>query len=792
MDIQQTVLHEEIETRYLSYALSTIVSRALPDVRDGLKPVHRRILYAMHTIGASAAARSVKSARVVGEVIGKYHPHGDAAVYDAMVRMAQDFSLRYPLVDGQGNFGSLDGDNAAAMRYTESRLAPLADDFFQDLKLDTVALQRNYDATLDEPVVLPVRFPNLLINGSSGIAVGMSTSFPPHNMTEVCNALLACIDQDDLHTQDIMRLIPGPDLPTGGEILNSFDELVEIYRQGRGTIRVRGQHQVEQQKRGRMLLVLTAIPYSVNKARLIEKIAHFIHTRKLPLVNNVWDESTDQVRVVLELKNSQVDPEKVMAFLYRYTPMEISFPLNFTCLTPEGVPERMSIKELLLHFLDFRKDVITRRLGFELRQLRERVHILDGFLALFDALDEAIALIRRADQRAAAKKALMERFALDGDQAEAILELRLHSLVRLEEHRLRQEMSERRRRIGQIEAILASDRLVWQEVRSELLAVRHRYGDARRTVMRRKEADVQFTTEDFVEQEEVWIVLTRGGRVKRLKHFDPGTLLVREDDSVLSVFPANTLDRVAFFSSVGRVYVLPVFELPASGKGYGEPIQMIFSFQDGERVVAGTALKRPAEGCEPPAEASAGAAEGFAEEPLLPESELTVRQLSLFGGGESAAAPPSSVRGPGGAVDAGLILITRQGKALRLPLSTLRESTIRSGRQIMKLQQDDELALVATGDAPFLLVATEKRLAAVSTLEVTQLSGPGKGVRLMTADSTGVQRALAVRKSDHIWVMTKDGGRRVFPLEHFLTVHRGAKGRLVRGGIRDVGIVTPS
>jgi DNA gyrase/topoisomerase IV subunit A len=802
MNVQPTILHEEIETRYLSYALSTIVSRALPDVRDGLKPVHRRILFAMHSIGAAAAARFVKSARVVGEVIGKYHPHGDVAVYDAMVRMAQDFALRYPVVEGQGNFGSVDGDNAAAMRYTESRTSAIAEEFFHDLKLDTVAFRSNYDATLQEPAVLPVRFPNLLVNGSSGIAVGMSTSFPPHNMTEVCDALLACIEQQDIKTQQLMEIIKAPDFPTGGEILNDFNELVEIYRQGRGTIRVRGQYLVEVQKRGRLHLVLTSIPYSVNKARLIERIAQFIQARKLPLVHNIWDESTEEVRIVLELKPGPNDqakaPEKVMAFLYKYTPMEINFPLNFTCLTPEGVPERMSIKELLLHFLDFRKEVITRRLAFERQQIRERLHLLQGFLAIFDALDEAIALIRGADQRSAAKKALMENFQLDALQADAILELRLQALVRLEEARLRQEMAERSQRLGAIEEILGSDRLIWQEVRQELQGIKQRYGDARRTLIAAETSDLQFTSEDFVEHEDIWIVLTQQGRLKRLKNFDPDTLLLREDDRIRCAFVANTRDRVAFFSNLGRVYVVTAFDLPASGKGYGEPIQTIFAFQDGEQAVAGLALSREVaagkrEIIEPTAvgELPDGRPLDAVNPPKSPlPAQIGGRQLGLFAVGEGSAGEASATAGvPRTPVtlEPSLVLLTRAGKGLRLPCANLNETTIRAGRQVMKLEPGDQLALVVAGDAPWLLLATAKRIVVVNREEIAQLTGPGKGVKLMTADPSGIRTAVPLQSGTQIWVASGAGSRKEYALDYFRTVHRGGKGRLIKGGIVELG-----
>ena len=792
MDVQQAILHEEIETRYLSYALSTIVSRALPDVRDGLKPVHRRILFAMHSIGASAASRFVKSARVVGEVIGKYHPHGDVAVYDAMVRMAQDFALRYPMVDGQGNFGSLDGDNAAAMRYTESRLSPIAEEFFNDLKRNTVAMRSNYDATLQEPAVLPVTFPNLLVNGSSGIAVGMTTSIPPHNMTEVCNALLTCIERQDIPTQDLMKIIKGPDFPTGGEILNDFEQLVQIYRDGHGSLRVRGTYQLEPCKRGRVQLVLTSIPYSVNKARLIERIAQLIQTRKLTLASNVLDESTEEVRIVLELKHSQVDPEKVMAYLYKHTPMEINFPLNFTCLTPEGVPERMSIKELLLHFLDFRKDMITRRLQFELQQIEERIHILEGFLILFDSLDEAITLIRQAESRAAAQKGLMHRYQLDAEQTDAILELRLQSLVRLEEDKLRREMAERSRRLIEIRKILDSEDLIWQEVRQELVTIKNRYGDRRRTAIAQKAPEFLYTTEDFIEHEDVWIVLTQMGRLKRLKHFDPGTFLLREDDHIFSVLSVNTQNRVAFFSNLGRVYILPVFELPPSGKGYGEPIQTIFSFQDGERVVACLALKKepiqpsPApveEGSEPEAAQSADS--------KLPPGRT--RQLGLLASESEDAetsgksVEPTSARSLS-AVDPRLVLITRKGKGMRLPLSYVTESTVRTGRQVMKLEKGDELAVVLTGEAPFILLATEKRVMILDYREIIELAGPGKGVKLMAVDPSGIRTAAGLEKQARLRINTRDGKQKDYSLKDLLSSRRGGKGRMIRGGIQDVEV----
>jgi DNA gyrase subunit A len=534
----------------------------------------------------------------------------------------------------------------------------------------------------------------------------------------------------------------------------------------------------------------------VNKARLIEKIAQLIQTRRLTLVNNVWDESTEEIRILLELKSGQVDPEKVMAFLYKYTSMEIQFPLNFTCLSPEGVPERMSIKELLLHFLDFRKEIVTRRLTLEARQIRERLHVLEGFAALFDRLDEAIALIRQADQRSAARTALMERFSLDAVQADAILELRLQSLVRLEENKLRQEMAERGKRLAQIEGILADDASIWQEVRQELSGIKKRYGDARRTQLVQTTQESRFTAEDFVEHEDIWIVLTRMGRIKRLKSYDPDTVLLREDDGVLGAFTANTRDRIAFFSNLGRVYIVPAFDLPASSKGYGDPIQTIFSFQDGERVVAGLALAREGVATAPQTLAPVmtdetarewtGASTEAVAEPAM------ARQLGLFSvdiesQDDATGAPEQSKT----AVPAGpdLILIARSGKGLRLPCANLTETTIRAGRQVMKMEPGDELVRVVAGDAPLLLLATDKRVLILNRQEVALLSGPGKGVKLMTVGPSGIATILPLSKDDRIRVKTQTGRIQDYPVAYFLALWRGGKGRVIKGGVSEVEVV---
>jgi DNA gyrase subunit A len=440
-------LETEARRRYLNYALSVITSRALPDVRDGLKPVQRRILYAMlHNVHLRPEAKHRKSATVVGEVLGKYHPHGDTSVYDAMVRMAQDWAMRATMIDGSGNWGSLDGDEAAAMRYTECRLAVAAMELLRELDFDTVDMRPNYDGTTDEPVVLPARFPNLLVNGSTGIAVGMATNIPPHNLREMTNALIALAENRDLDHVQLMKHIDGPDFPTGGQLLNSKVELRQIYKDGQGTIRVRGEYKLEDKKRGGTDIVITSIPYALSKSDVVEKVAEVIISRKLPYLLDVRDESTTDVRIVLEIKKD-ADPELVMAYLFKHTPLQSNFHVNMTCLVPPGLldddtgrklppdappqPRKMGIKEALGHFLDFRLEVVERRFKYQLAQLERRIHILDGFVTIFDALDQLIKLIRGSDGKEDAAGKIIKQFKLDAEQTEAVLELKLYKLAKL-------------------------------------------------------------------------------------------------------------------------------------------------------------------------------------------------------------------------------------------------------------------------------------------------------------------------------------------------------------------------
>src|SRR5579864_7382414 len=494
-------LHEAAQARYLNYALSVITARALPDVRDGLKPVQRRILYTMWEQGLTADAKHRKCAKVVGDVMGSYHPHGDAALYETLVRMAQPFSLRYPLVDGSGNFGSLDGDSAAAMRYTECRLTRLSDEILTEIEQTTVHFRPNYDGTKTEPVVLPARIPNLLVNGATGIAVGMATNVPPHNLGEVCTALVKLLDNEDIGNAQLCRYIKGPDFPTGGQILNSPEELKQIYKTGSGTIRVRGTWDIGPETRSTKTIYIDSIPYTVNKAQLVERIAEVVIARKLPPLLDVKDLSTEDVRIALEMKKD-ADEKMVMAYLFKHTPLQINFAVNLTCLIPTehaevGRPARLDLKTILRHFLLFRLEVVTRRLEHELAALKKRVHILAGFEKVFDALDEIIRIIRKSDGKADAAEKIMKRFELDAEQTDAILELKIYRLARLEILIIQQELEEKRKRARQIGTLLKDEDSRWKMVRAEIEEIQKKYGDPkadkRRTSIASDTAEPEYT-----------------------------------------------------------------------------------------------------------------------------------------------------------------------------------------------------------------------------------------------------------------------------------------------------------
>jgi DNA gyrase subunit A len=736
--ILTTALHAEVENRFLTYALSTIISRSLPDVRDGLKPVHRRILYAMWEMGLGPTAKFKKSAAVVGEVLGKFHPHGDQAAYDSMVRMAQEFSLRYPLIEGSGNFGSLDGDSAAAMRYTEARLSKIAEELLIEIDKETVGYRPNYDNSLKEPAVLPARFPQLLVNGTSGIAVGMSCSFPPHQIGEVVDGLTAMIDNSNIEVKDLLKFVKGPDFPTGGQILNSKKELKEIYQSGSGSIRIRGEYSMEDLPRGKRAVVVTSIPYLVNKAKLLEKIIGLMDDRKLPQVSAVRDESTDEVRIVLELK-AEANPEMVMAYVFKHTDLESTFIANFTALKPNMEPERLSLKELMQYFLDFRLEITTKRLNHDLRILNARLHILKAFEVLYNDLDTAIKIIRKAKSREDAAEKLKKHFKLDDDQVKAILEMQIYRLVGLEIERILKEKLEKAKQKKDIEAILASQKRIWGLIKSELLEIKEKYGDKRKSVIKAAE-EVEFSQEDFIVHEDISVILTRMGWIRRVKTVGEN-IRFKEGDELLALLPANTKDNIAVFSSAGKVYVVKAYDLP-SGSGFGEPVQHLFKFGDGERPITAMNLTSALSGV-----ASADIAQGVQEELSLTPREVTALTVSV------------------------------KGVGFKFDLAQLNTVTTRAGKKFAGVKPGDSILGVDILDLPnVLFLTTEGKAIVVAAKDIPLLTGAGKGVKLANVKNGEVALFRAVRKNEQVRVVDEKNKEKVIDLKEYGVMTRGTVG----------------
>ena len=736
-------LHEAAQTRYLNYALSVITSRALPDVRDGLKPVQRRILYTMWQQNLTADAKHRKCAKVVGDVMGSYHPHGDAALYETLVRMAQPFSLRYPVVDGSGNFGSLDGDSAAAMRYTECRLARISDELLTEIDQATVPFRPNYDGTKTEPVVLPSRIPNLLINGATGIAVGMATNVPPHNLTEVCTALIKLLDNPDLSSVQLCRYVKGPDFPTGGQILNSGEELKEIYKTGSGAIRLRATWEEGPSTRSSKTIYITSIPYTVNKATLVERIAEVALSRKLPPLVDVKDLSTEDVRIALELKRD-ADEKMVMAYLFKHTPLQTNFLVNLTCLIPTenpevGRPERLDLHAILWHFLHFRLDVVTRRLEHELEALRKRIHILEGFEKVFDALDEILKIVRKSDGKADAAQQIMKRFQLDAEQTDAILELKIYRLARLEILVIRKEADEKRKRARQIGGLLRNEDSRWALVREELAAIQKQYGDARRSAIASDAGEAEYTAEDFIVEEDNVVIVSRDGWVKRQKEVkDVASTRLREGDQVLAVLPGSTRATVAFFSNVGVAYSTRIADVPAS-TGYGEPIQRFFKLKDGERIVAALSLDPRVIG------------------EIAPRKEGEEPRVQA-------------------------VAVTSDGYSLRFSLEPFAEPSTRAGRRYARAAEGAEFVGVAriTGDEVLIAATRDARAILCKVKEVNFLSGPGRGVILIKLTGEGDRVLGFVASSgdrDLLTVETSRGAEQTISTAKYEVTGRGGKGR---------------
>ncbi len=768
-------LRQAAQERYLNYSLSVITSRALPDVRDGLKPVQRRILYTMHQQGLSSTAKHRKCAKVVGDVMGNYHPHGDSSIYEALVRMAQPFAMRMPLVDGSGNFGSVDGDNAAAMRYTECRMTPVAGEVLTDLATRTVAYKANYDGSREEPVVLPSRLPNLLLNGATGIAVGMATNIPPHNLREICNALLKLLRDPEIKDYQLVAndAVQAPDFPTGGQIINTKEELREIYQTGQGTIKLRGTIKQGTKDRSGKVIQIDSIPYSVNKALLVERISELVFDGKLPLVTEVRDLSTDEIRIDLLLKKD-ADEKKVLAFLYKHTDFQKNFNVNLTCLVPTenpelGTPERLSLKEMLWHFLHFRLEVVTRRLENELASLERRIHILEGFALIFDALDQIIKIIRQSDGKADAAEKIMKRFpaskgGLDAEQTDAILELKLYRLARLEINLILDELKDKKKRAQQIRKLLNEDTKDtnasgrWKIVREEIEGLITTYGsDAasrRRTAINSVEVEVEYSVEDFIVAENCHVLVTTDGWVKRQKQIvDPSKSRLRQGDSVLACIGGSTRATLGLFSSLGVCYTTRFIDIPAS-TGFGEPIQKLFKMKDGERIIAAISFDPRCIG-------------KIHEDPKHPDYCPEIHAFAA----------------------------SSNGFALRFGLAPFAEPSTRSGRRYARVTGDAAIIDVVpiTGSEIILAVSENCRAIVCESEAVNYLSGAGKGVTLIRlADG---DRLLGFKASsgdrDLLTIETNRGARKTVSTAKYRVTSRGGKGVELQKNGKIAKIIAP-
>ncbi len=767
--VQQVDIDHQMRAAYLDYAMSVIVARALPDARDGLKPVHRRILYAMHDMGVRANSSYKKSARIVGEVLGKYHPHGDAAVYDAMARLAQDFSMRYQLVDGQGNFGSIDGDAPAAMRYTEARLSRMAEELLADIDKETVNFGDNFDGSLQEPLVLPARLPNLLLNGSSGIAVGMATNIPPHNLGELSAALVYLLDNysrsEEITMQDLMQFIPGPDFPTGGVIVGN-EGILQAYSTGRGRIVLRGMAHIEELGRERHRIVITEIPYQLNKTSLLERIAELVREDKLADISDLRDESDRRgMSVIIELKRG-AHPKKVLNQLYKYTPLQSTFGVQMLALV-EGEPRLISLKRALQVYIEHRREVITRRSQFELNKARARLHILEGLLIALHNLDAVIQTIRQSPDAETARQRLVERFHLSDAQAQAILDMQLRRLAALERQKIEEEAQQVRDRIAYLEDLLANQEKILAVIKEDVLELAAKFGDQRRTRIAH-DAVEQLEDEDLVADEAILVTITQRGYIKRVasKAYRAQTRggrgvtghATRAEDEVSMLFPARTLDTILFFSDRGKVYSEKAYQIPDSQRtDRGMPVVNILALEAGENITATV--------CVPDFAA--------AEYLTMATRRGRVKRLALS---ELASVRPSGLIAIG--LDEGdhlgwarltqgddeIILVTERGKALRFSETAVRSMGRTAGGVTgIDLAGDDRVASMEViepeGD---LLVITTQGYGKRTPLSEYSPKGRG-GSGMATIDQDALEKigriadARVVQEADDLTMISSGG-----------------------------------
>ena len=760
----QHEIHDEMKNSYIDYAMSVIVGRALPDVRDGMKPVHRRILFGMDQLGTTPDKPYKKSARIVGEVMGKYHPHGDSSIYDAMVRMAQDFSMRYPLVDGHGNFGSIDGDSAAAQRYTEARMSPFSMEMLRDIDKDTVDFTPNFDGEEKEPVVLPSRYPNLLVNGSNGIAVGMATNIPPHNLGEVIDATVHMIDEPECTVDDLMNYVKGPDFPTGAQILGRAG-IREAYRTGMGKIRVRAVTEIEESRRGRYQIVVSEIPYGVNKARMIEKMAELVKDKRIEGISDIRDESSREgMRIVIELKKD-VNPQIILNKLYKHTSLQENFGCIMIALV-DGEPKLLNLRDILEEYLKFQKEVITRRTKFDLKKAEARAHILEGYIIALDNIDEIIRIIRSSYNDAQQK--LMERFGLSEIQAKAILDMRLARLQGLEREKIENEYQEIRERIAYFKKILADEHELMNVIKEELLAVKEKWGDERRTKL---VADVgEIEDEDLVAEENVAITLTHLGYIKRVpmdnyKAQHRGGkgitgLTTRENDFVKDLIMTSTHDHLMFFTSLGKVYKLKAYQIPeASRTAKGTPVVNFLNISQDERVSSVIPVGQPEEG--ETSYLTQITKLGRIKRTLLSEFRSN-RANGLIAINLKDGDSLVDVKQTGGSDE--LIVVTKFGKSIRF-----REEDVRamgrdtsSVRAILLEEGDEVVSMSIVDPEKSLLTVTENGFGKRTPLEEYKLQIRG-GKGIMTVDRLKIDRtgnvvgAEIVDEDDEIMLINSEG-----------------------------------
>ena len=745
-NIQTVSISRETHERYIRYALSVITSRALPDVRDGLKPVHRRILYTMHhNLHLDFDGRPRKCAQIVGEVMGKYHPHGDSAIYESLVRMAQDWVMLVPLVHGQGNFGSVDGDPPAAYRYTEAKLTRIADHLLRELRQNTVEMRPTYSAEFEEPVVLPAEYPNLLVNGSSGIAVGMATNIPPHNLGEIVKACIMLIDEPDATTARLMERVKGPDFPLGGKIVTDRGTLRAIYETGSGSIKIQGEWKLENAKKPQ--IVINSIPYNVDKSKLEGEIGVIIEEKKVPYLLGLANETNekDGMRIVLDIRPG-TDPNLVMAYLYKHTALQQNFAFNLTCLVPgadgKPKPDQLGLKPLLQHFLDFRLITVRKRFEFELAALRKRIHILEGFAIIFNALDKAIKLIRESSGKADAAEKLMKAFELDDEQTTAILDSQLYKIAQLEIQKILDELREKKRDAKKIEDILRSEAKLWGVIKDELAALAEKYGEKRRRTRMASEDDVlDFDEEQYIVKENTNVVLTRDGWIKRVGRLASveGTR-TREGDEVIAVVPGSTLDHVAFFADDGTAYTMRINEVPASS-GYGEPVTKFFKLDDQVKII----------GLE------------TSDERFIP-----------------AEIKPPTKEDPAGPY---VLAVTSEGFALRTPFAAYRVASTKSGRRYVRLEEKAKVVLVKvlSEEESLFLASKDGHVIHFTLDQINILSGAGKGVIGIKIEEGGacLGGALVSNRHDALTVETSGGIKKEFRRGAYPCVNRGGRGHEV-------------